>query len=121
MAGTNRRIHILSLSTLTPNNIQISAFVNRVQSKVLYLAWHPHNENLLAYSTDEGRVAIYDVSKSSNMPVIMKPFTGKSVYQLSWAQIGNETDDSKRMVLFACSNNRLVYFPESGDSKHCKY
>lgn len=121
----------MNLSNLKPNNIEVVSYQNNVQAKVLCLAWHPDNENLLAFSTEDGRVAVYDISKPSNVPKLMKPFTGKPVYQLSWAKIGIAanstsvvtTDDTTtkpltRTVLFACSRGNLVYFPESGESKN---
>lgn len=101
-----------------------------MQAKVLCLAWHPEHENLLAFSTEEGRVGIYDVNKTSNVPNIVKPFTSAPIYQITWAKMrmgtpptdaeaGAEAGDKavQRWVLFACANRKLVYIPESGDQK----
>lgn len=57
IAGNNKRINILDLTTLKPSNIQIQSLVSKVQAKVLALAWHPVNESLISFSTDEGRVS----------------------------------------------------------------
>ena len=93
-------------------------YSNKIQAKVLCLSWHPVHENILAFSTEEGRVGILDTNKQSNVPIIMKPFSGKPVYQISWGSVSNGNDS--RYVLFACSAGKLVYFPESGEGKHCK-
>lgn len=50
----------------------------------------------------------------------MKPFTGNPVYRISWVSFVAEATNTDRYVLFACSTNgKLVYFPDSGDFKHC--
>lgn len=56
ISGTNRRIHIMNLSNLTAENMKFVSYTNSIQSKIHYLSWHPEAENLLAFSTDEGRV-----------------------------------------------------------------
>lgn len=66
-------------------------------------------------------MGILDTNKHNNVPVLMKPFTGKNIYQIAWALVAN-TDKSvsatTRYVLFACSDGKLVYFPDSGEGKH---
>lgn len=57
VAGNNKRISILDLATLRFDNIEIQSLTSKVQGKVLALAWHPTNENLLSFSTNEGRVS----------------------------------------------------------------
>lgn len=57
IAGNNKRVNILDLSTLKRDNVEIQALTSKIQGKVLALAWHPTNENLLSFSTNEGRVS----------------------------------------------------------------
>lgn len=129
MAGTGRRLHLLHLSSLAPDQLKLTSFTNRVQAKVLYLAWHPEHENQLAFSTEEGRVGIYDVGKPSNVPNIVKPFTGAPIYQMAWTKVrsGTAADDvalegsPERWVLFVCAKGKLIYIPESGIQKWGTY
>lgn len=57
IAGNNKRINILDLSTLKRDNVEIQALTSKIQGKVMALAWHPLNENLISFSTNEGRVS----------------------------------------------------------------
>lgn len=57
IAGNNKRVNILDLSTLKRDHVEIQALTSKIQGKVLALAWHPTNENLLSFSTNEGRVS----------------------------------------------------------------
>lgn len=57
IAGNNKRISIIDLSTLKVNNIEAQSLTSKVQGKVLALEWHPSNENLISFSTNEGRVS----------------------------------------------------------------
>lgn len=108
--GTGNRFNIINLSNLSGNAVEFTSHKVKIQSTILYLAWHPVRENQLAFSTVEGRVGVYDIT-SKNAPIIMKPFTGKAVYQLTWAP----TDESgDRYNLLACSNGQLVSFDENG-------
>lgn len=59
IAGNNKRINILDLSTLKRDNVEIQSLTSKIQGKVLALAWHPTNENLLSFSTNEGRVSFH--------------------------------------------------------------
>lgn len=112
IGGIGRRINLLNLSSLRTDNIQLTGFTNHVQAKVLYLSWHPEDENQLAFSTEEGRVGIYDVSKTSNVPKVVNQFTSSAVYQLAWAKV-----NASRWVLFACAKGKLVYILEDKGKK----
>lgn len=61
IAGNNKRISLLDLATLKPNNIQMHGLTSKIQGKVLSLSWHPKHENLLAFSTNEGRVREFSI------------------------------------------------------------
>lgn len=108
IAGNNKRISILDLTTFKPNNIQMQALTSKIQGKVLALAWHPQNEGQIAFSTNEGRVGVFDIGKSASPPEIMRNFCGKNVYSVTYGPIDDKT------VLFACNDRRLMLFSNQG-------
>lgn len=105
IAGNNKRISILDLTTFKANNIQMQALTSKIQGKVLALAWHPQHEGQIAFSTNEGRVGVFDIGKPSSQPEIMRNFCGKNVYSVSY---GKSIDDQS--ILFACNDRRLMLF-----------
>lgn len=109
IAGNNKRINILDLSTLKVDNIQIQSLTSKIQDKVLAVAWHPTNENLLAFSTNEGRVGVFNISKGPNPPDLMKNFNGKEIYRIGYGVDLNST----KCTLYACNDNKLMMFNES--------
>lgn len=95
--------------------------MHKIHSKILSVDWHPDDENLLAYSTIEGRVGIFNTAAANvnNSNNILKNFTGKPVYSISFGKIN--IDNKSTPVLFACGDGRLVYFIEGKDGKYRKY
>lgn len=116
-------------------------YANRIKAKVICVAWHPASENLLAFSTAEGRVSvnvihnsnkhhsvpisiyfqvgILDVNKVTNFPVTMKPFTSEEVYKVTWGLITDKSNTTPHWALFASSKTKLVYFPDKDKGKLC--
>lgn len=109
IAGNNKRISILDLSTLKEDNVECQSLTSKIQGKVLALAWHPVNENLLSFSTNEGRIGTFNISKTSNAPDLMMNFNGKDLYSLCYSADA----DSKRCTLYASSGNKLMMFSEN--------
>ncbi|KAI9264914.1 WD40-repeat-containing domain protein [Phascolomyces articulosus] len=80
-----------------------------LQGQILNVQWHPTRENILAYSTEYGRVGIYDIAKS-------KCFTFKTYYQskgqvfISWA-FDIQLDDKPflREAIITCNPEGIVY------------
>lgn len=105
IAGNNKRISILDLTTFKANNIQMQSLTSKIQGKVLALAWHPQNESQIAFSTNEGRVGVFDIGKTSSPPEIMRNFNGKNVYSLSYGRVDDKS------ILFACNDRKLMMFP----------
>uniref|UniRef100_A0A182PCI0 Uncharacterized protein n=1 Tax=Anopheles epiroticus TaxID=199890 RepID=A0A182PCI0_9DIPT len=117
LASGAPRIEKLNLTSLQPDNIPFKSYTNKISALVMFLAWHPEDEEKLAFATSEGRVGVIDTSSMTNVPVIMKPFTTKEVYALHWCYLTDEKQE-KRLILFACSKNELVYYHMSGAQKY---
>lgn len=119
IAAVDKRISVTNVMNIKPNKVAMSSLLNKIHSKVLSIAWHPTKENILAFGTHEGQVGFIDTNSSTNIPIRMKPYFSQAVYSLSWGHIppiNNATE--KRLVLFACSDSKLVYFPGTGEQKH---
>ncbi|XP_037035514.1 protein rigor mortis [Bradysia coprophila] len=112
VAGKTRSIYILDASAFSPHNMKTVVYANRIKAKVICIAWHPAFENLLAFSTSEGRVGVLDVNKVTNFPIIMKPFTSEEVYKITWGLITEKSNATPHWALFASSKTKLVYFPD---------
>ncbi|CAI9731708.1 gem-associated protein 5 [Octopus vulgaris] len=57
----------------------------KIKSKVTVVRWHPTYEGLLAYGTDDGRVATVEVN-SHKPPSICPSYHSKTVYCLDWGK-----------------------------------
>lgn len=112
----DKRILVLNASNLKSNSINLHPLMNKIQNNVSALAWHPENENLLAFGTVEGRVGIYDANKTQNVPTTLQPFTGKEIYSLLWCNLTDNLNKSK-MALLAVSADQFVYIYDSKDKK----
>ena len=86
--------------------------MNKIQSAILCLSWHPRKENLLAFSTREGRIGLMDTNQSNNVPIIYRSFTSKEVYSITWANFNNS------IMLLACDSINFVYYTEKGGNKN---
>lgn len=104
IAGNNKRISILDLTTFKASHIQMQPLTSRIQGKVLAMAWHPQYESELAFSTNEGRIGVFDINKPSSPPELMKHFSGKNLYSLSFGHVDDKS------VLFACNERKLMMF-----------
>lgn len=109
IAGNNKRITILDLLSLKPQNVQVQSLTSQIQSKILALAWHPINECLLSFATAEGRVGVFDIGKQSSTPEIAKNFCGSNIYSLSYGF----SPLTQKHVLFACNRDKLMMFNEN--------
>ncbi|XP_049280865.1 protein rigor mortis isoform X2 [Anopheles funestus] len=117
LASGAPRIEKLNLARLQNDNIPFKSFTNKISGAVMQLCWHPEEEEKLAFGTKEGRIGIFDTSSSSNVPVLLKPFTNREVYGLQWCFLTDDKQE-KRLVLLACSKVELVYYHMSGAQKH---
>ena len=85
--------------------------MNKIHSGILSLAWHPEKDNILAFSTREGRIGVLDVNKSSNVPTVLAGFSSQEVYSIGWARI----QDS--VVLIACNGQKMVHYSQKDQWK----
>lgn len=89
--------------------------MNKIHSSVLCLSWHPEKDNVLAFSTREGRIGILDVNKSSNVPTILQSISSKEVYSIAFAKMTSNGNDS--MVLLACDSQKMVCYSQKNQWK----
>ncbi|XP_064637398.1 gem-associated protein 5-like [Lineus longissimus] len=75
-------IRLLNVSQ--PANLnKVTNLWQGIKSKVTALSWHPAQENLLAYGTDDGRVGVYDAFKNKP-PVMAHSFHKGTVYSITF-------------------------------------
>ncbi|KAL1131550.1 hypothetical protein AAG570_011167 [Ranatra chinensis] len=77
----DNRILLWNMSNGTCDNI--STFWQKINNKVMAIAWHPTLESILAFGTGEGRVGVMDIS-SNKPPIILRLHHRRSVYALIW-------------------------------------
>lgn len=112
--GSSKRISLANLSNVCEECFVMNSLTTKIQSHVMSIAWHPEKENLLAFSTKEGRVGVFDMNKLGGQPVIMLPFSGKEVYSVTWVK----REGSDNLEIFCTTMGKLVYYPQSGSNKH---
>ncbi|ETN57926.1 hypothetical protein AND_010499 [Anopheles darlingi] len=117
IATSAPRIEIINLLTLKPDSVQLKHFINKIGGIVMTLAWHPEQEEKLAFATNEGRIGLLDTTNPNNVPVLLKSFTNKDIYAMCWCYLTDEKGQ-RRMVLLACSKSDLAYYYVTGQSKH---
>jgi WD40 repeat protein len=112
VAGNDKRLCLWNTSEANHHTITLKPFMNKVQSGILALSWHPEKDNLIAFSTREGRLAVLDTTRFSNVPIILKPFTTHEIYSLTWAKLDSA------IILLACSGGKLVYYTQKDYELH---
>lgn len=112
--GSTKRVSLVNLSNVSETHFAMNNLTTKVQSHVLSIAWHPEKENILAFSTKEGRVGVFDVNRLGGQPIIMLPFSGKEVYSVTWVK----RDGVDVLELFCCTVGKLVYYPQQGSQKY---
>ena len=115
IGGNDKRICLWNTSEANNHAISLRPFMNKIHSGVLCLSWHPEKDNLLAFSTREGRIGILDVNKSTNVPVILTSLSSKEVYSITWAKL--QINGSESVVLIACDGQKLVYYNQKDQWK----
>lgn len=111
ISGNDKRICLWNTSEASQHSISLRPFMNKLHCAVLCLSWHPDKDNVLAFSTREGRIGVLDVNKSANVPTILTSFSTKEVYSIAWAK----HQDSA--ILLACNGQKFVYYTQKDQWK----
>lgn len=112
IGGNDRRICLWNTSSAEKHQIVLKPLMNKIHTAILCLSWHPKKENLLAFSTREGRIGLLDTNQSNNVPIILRNFTSKEIYSIAWANFNNT------LMLLACDSSQFVYYVEKGGNKY---
>lgn len=109
ITGSDKRICLWNTSDMNYNNITLRPFMMKVQSTILCAAWHPDEEQTLAFCTRDGQVAVLDTGKPNSTPKFLKNFTNSPVYQVAWAKIRD-----KPILLCTRAKDPMIYFTFTG-------
>lgn len=109
IAGNDKRLCLWNTSEANHHCISLKPFMNKIHSCILCCSWHPDKDNILAFSTREGRIGVLDTNKFSNVPVILESFTTHEIYSMKWAKY-TDANGSDVIVLIACSSGKLVFY-----------
>lgn len=99
-------VRLWNLTEPHDNSVNVTCMWQKVMGRVTALAWHPTEENLLAFGTAEGRVGMFDTNNPNKLPVIFRQYHRRTVYSLAWAP----KPGSAKYGLYSCADNELVYF-----------
>lgn len=111
IGGNDKRICLWNTSEASHQTVSLRPFMNKIHSGVLCLSWHPERDNMLAFSTREGRIGVLDVNKALNVPTVLANFSSVEVYSIGWAKL----HDSH--ILIACNSHKLVYYSQKDQWK----
>ncbi|KAG5877680.1 hypothetical protein JTB14_003835 [Gonioctena quinquepunctata] len=100
-------IKVWDLSRPHTKKIIMTSFYQKIQSKVMSLAWHPENERLLAFGTLEGRVGYLDTTNKSKLAVILQHFFKTQINKIEWAP---KNKNIKEFALYVAAEGKLVIF-----------
>lgn len=115
VGGNDKRICLWNTSVVNSSTVSLRPFMNKIHSGVLSLSWHPDKDNIIAFSTREGRIGVLDVNKSSNVPTILPSFSSQEVYSIAWAK--TQVNGSDSVILIACNGHKLVTFNQKDQWK----
>jgi WD40 repeat protein len=111
IGGNDKRICLWNTSVANQSSISLRPLMNKIQAGVLCLGWHPEKDNILAFSTREGRICVLDVNKSSNVPQILTSLSSQEVYSIAWAKT------AESIILIACNGHKLGYYSQKDQWK----
>ncbi|XP_058126017.1 protein rigor mortis isoform X1 [Anopheles coustani] len=117
MGSAAPRIETLNLASIQYDSIPIKPITNKICGPITSLDWHPEDEQKLAFGTNEGRIGVIDTGSGSNVPVILKPFTNRTIYALKWCYL-TDSNKQRRLVLFASGKSELAYYHVTGSNKN---
>lgn len=75
------------------------------------MAYHPKNENLLAFGTDDGRIGMFNLKNKQNNIKLLKTVVSLPVNCLCWAPLPNKKfDEDVELILYAvCGGEIIIY------------
>ncbi|KAI9494241.1 WD40-repeat-containing domain protein [Zychaea mexicana] len=79
-----------------------------LQGQILKVRWHPTRENILAYSTEYGRVGVYDTS-SNKCHQFKTYYNTKGSISISWASDIQIGETFVRDAIISCGPNNIAY------------
>lgn len=116
----DNRILVWNVSNDSCDNI--TSLWNKINNKVMAVAWHPSMESVLAFGTGEGRIGIVDVDNATKPTLLLRLHHRKSVYSLVWGPpiIGEGiiVKGKKALSLFSVGDGDILqYCPDSPDKE----
>ncbi|XP_066156134.1 gem-associated protein 5 isoform X2 [Euwallacea fornicatus] len=106
--GGDERFSYIKIWNLGQPNKKLVQFISineQIHASVTALAWHPGDENLLAWATVEGRIGVTSVNNKSSI-VLRNHFTSE-VYKIEW---GPNDEALGCRKLFAVSQGVVAAF-----------
>lgn len=105
----DNKILVWNMSNDSYNDI--TSHWNKINSKVMAVAWHPEHESLLAFGTGEGRIGILDTTESTPT-LLLRHHHYKSVYSLTWAPpvIQFEGPGKSNMALYSVGDGDILQY-----------
>lgn len=75
------------------------------------MAFHPHDEGLLAFGAGDGRVGIFNLTRKKNNVNLLKTVLAHPVYRLCWAPPPNSKKGSDtKVALYAVGNGQIIIY-----------
>ncbi|KAL1490629.1 hypothetical protein ABEB36_013290 [Hypothenemus hampei] len=102
----DREVKIWNLGRSDKKCRSFKVFYDGIFGAITALAWHPQNENLLAWGTIEGRIGLTVVLKGKK-PKILPHYFKSQIFKLEW---GPSDPTSGKHKLFAVSEGKVVIF-----------
>ncbi|XP_014270650.1 gem-associated protein 5 [Halyomorpha halys] len=113
----DNRILVWNMSNDSCDNI--TCLWNKINNKVMAVAWHPTLESVLAFGTGEGRIGLLDVDNATKSTTLLRLYHRKSVYSLIWGPpIVDEIfiKGKKALSLFSVGDGDILqYNPDTPD------
>ncbi|KAK0095845.1 hypothetical protein PV326_007211 [Microctonus aethiopoides] len=99
-------LRLWNLSEPHKDIFDITCLWQKIMGRVTAIAWHPVQENILAFGTGEGRIGIYDTNSVNKPPILYRQHHRRTVYSLSW---GPDPSNNK-YALYSCGDHELIYY-----------
>ncbi|KAK0182917.1 hypothetical protein PV327_001002 [Microctonus hyperodae] len=105
--GGDALLRLWNLSEPHKHIFDITCLWQKIMGRVTAIAWHPVQENILAFGTGEGRIGIYDTNNVNKPPILYRQHHRRTVYSLSW---GPNPSNNNNYALYSCGDHELIYY-----------